>query len=244
MKKWLKIGGIAGIIALVGAAALGAVAFAQGAAGRATFGPPGEGFGGPRSGFRAFHEQGPGFAGDADMGFRGGPHGGPAGFGGKIDREALLAEALGITVEELQAAQEQAQAAAIQQALDEGLITQEEADMMSARMALKSYLDRDVLTAKALGISEAELQAAKDEGKPLPVLMYELEIDPATMRTNMSNAHQEAIDQAVADGVITQEQADELQSGPKGGFGGFHGRGGPGRGGPGGPGGFGGFGWR
>jgi lambda repressor-like predicted transcriptional regulator len=169
---------------------------------------------------------------------------------GAIDREALVADALGITTDELRAAHEKAMEAGLQQALDEGLITQEQADQMRAHMALRDYLDRDVIIAKALGITAEELQAARAEGKTLVELVNELGLDAATVRTAMRTARQEAIQQAVADGVITQEQADEINSHPgphgpggpggRGGFGGGpHGPGGPGgRGGPGG------FGWQ
>ena len=168
---------------------------------------------------------------------------GPGGsdfFGGKIDREALLADALGITVEELQAAQDKAHEAAMQQAVDEGLITQDQADMMAAGYKLRDYVDREAVMAKALGLSVEELQAAQDAGKPLSVIIYEQGLDPATLRTNMQSAFEETIQQAVADGVITQEQADQITDGAGFGFGpgGFHGRGG--FGGP--RGGFGGFG--
>jgi hypothetical protein len=174
--------------------------------------------------------------------FGAGPFFGPGRFGGSIDRQALLAEALGITVEELQAAQEEANRAAIQQAVDEELMTQEQADLMLSRMALRSYLDRDALVAEALGITVEELEAARTEGKPLMVLMYELDLEPATVRTALQTAYEEAVQQAVTDGVITQEQADEILESGGPGFGG------PGRfrGGFGGPrwfGGFGGF-WR
>jgi hypothetical protein len=83
--------------------------------------------------------------------------------------------------------------------------------------------------AQALGITEEELQAARAEGKPLGVLIYELQLDPATVRTQMRTAYEEAIAQAVTDGVITQEQADQILQGPgfgPGGRGGFGGRGG------------------
>jgi hypothetical protein len=77
------------------------------------------------------------------------------------------------------------------------------------------------------------LQAANDEGKPLVVLAWEQGIDPAALRDNMQTARTEAVQQAVADGVITQEQADHLQNnqqagprgGPQGGFGGPDGHG-------------------
>lgn len=165
-------------------------------------------------------------------GTRGGPRGAPRGKSGSfgnIDRGALLAEALGITPEQLQAAQEEAHDAAIQQAIDEGLITQEQADLMEAHRALKDYLDREALTAQALGITPEELQAAREAGQSHRELIEELGLDRATLRENMQSAHEAAIQQAVADGVITQEQADQIQSGEgRGKFGGPRGHGSPG----------------
>jgi hypothetical protein len=73
-------------------------------------------------------------------------------------------------------------------------------------------------------------------------LMEGLELDRTEMRSAMTTAYEEAVQQAVADGVITQEQADVVLSLPFGGF--FGGPGGPGKGGPGGFGGRGGFGHR
>jgi len=156
--------------------------------------------------------------------------------GGTIDEEALLANALGITVDQLQAAREKANQAAIAQAVDEGIITQEQADEMLARKNLQSYLDRDTLLAKALDMNVEELKSAYANGETLSTLMSARELDAATVRERLQTAYDEALAQAVADGVITQEQADEMQSRPgfgfampfgPGEFGGFGGRGGP-----------------
>jgi len=157
------------------------------------------------------------------------------GFGGDIDYDALLADALGITVEELQAAREKADQAALEQAIAKGYITEEQAGLMKAQNALRQYVDKDKLTAKVLGISVEELQAAREEGKTMETLISELGFDAAAVRENMQAAYQEAIQQAVSDGVITQEQADQILSGGFGmrgfDFGGgmrrFHGPGGP-----------------
>lgn len=156
--------------------------------------------------------------------------------GGKIDEEALLANALGITVGELQTAREQANQAAIAQAVEQGIITQEQADEMLARRNLQSYLNRDALLAAALGMSVEELQAAYADGETLSTLMSERGLDAATVRERLQTAYDEALAQAVADGVVTQEQADEMNGrlgfgsgmpfGP-GGHGGFGGQGGP-----------------
>jgi predicted transcriptional regulator len=164
------------------------------------------------------------------FGFHRGPKGVPA---SAIDEQALLADALGITVDELQAAREEANQAAIEQAVAEGLITQEQADEMQAHRNLQSYLDRNALLAKALGMTAEELQAAYAEGKTLSDLMSERGLDAETVREKLTAAHNEALAQAVRDGVITQEQADEMQNGLGWGFGfgprgpgGFGGRGG------------------
>lgn len=133
--------------------------------------------------------------------------------GGAIDEQALLAGALEVSVEELQQAREKANQAAIEMAIEEGIITQEEADAIASRRALQSYLDRDALLSQALGISAAELQEAYAAGKTLSTLLEELGLDAATVRDRVAAAREAALDQAVADGVITQEQRDEMAQG-------------------------------
>jgi formaldehyde-activating enzyme involved in methanogenesis len=171
-----------------------------------------------------------------------------------INENALLADALGISIEELQAARDEANQAAIEQAIKEGLITQEQADEMQARKKLQSYLDRNSLLASALGMAVEELETAYADGKTLSDLLSESGLDAATVRENLQQAYANALAQAVEDGVITQEQSDDIQTlpgfGGPGGSGG-HGRGGRGKfggpasfGGPGSSGGRGGFGGR
>lgn len=136
--------------------------------------------------------------------------------GSDIDENTLLADALGITVDKLQAARETANQAAIDQAIAEGLITQEQADAMQARKTLMSYLDRDTLLAKALGMSLEDLQAAYADGETLTTLMNAKGLDAATVREKLQAAYAEALAQAVKDGVITQEQADEMSQNGRG----------------------------
>lgn len=118
---------------------------------------------------------------------------GHRGFHGRPDGAAAdeyLADALGITVEELQATQEAVRAAALEQAVADGLLTQEQADQLSqfdgrfhgGHFGLAD--NKDELLAAELGITVEALQTAQEE------------------------AHQARLDQLVADGVITQEQAD------------------------------------
>ena len=167
---------------------------------------------------------------------------GRSGFGDKEAREAALADALDITVEELEAAQLEARATLIEQAEAEGLITAEQADLLLVLPELRTYMDHETWLAGALGMSVEELQSALEDGVRLPELIAELGLDPAAVHESVQAARAAAIQQAVDDGVITQAQADEILSGSGFGFGGGPGRRGFGRGrGPGGAG-FGGFG--
>jgi hypothetical protein len=140
-------------------------------------------------------ESTPGFAGRGGGGWR---HGG--------NSDEYLAAALDITVEELDAAQAEARAAMLADAVTAGTITQEQADLINARETVQSYLDKEALAASMEGLDREAAIAATQA------------------------AYEAAVAQAVADGAITQVQADALLAQPIGrGFGGGRGgRGGPG----------------
>jgi hypothetical protein len=165
-------------------------------------------------------------------GMRGFGRGGRFGFGTSFDYDAYLAEALGVSVADLQAARQAAQDAALEQAVAEGVITAQQAELIKAGHALRQYIDPQEILSQALGIDVADLEAARQEGKSLPYLFGELGLDPADIQAAMQSAHEDAIKQAVDDGVITGTQAEQLQEngfGSRGfglGGGGFHGRGG------------------
>ncbi len=157
---------------------------------------------------------------------------------GRDDRDAALAAALGITVEELQAARDKVFTDSVAAAVEAGELTQEQADQMLAMHALRSYIDRQALMAEALGMTVEELEAALADGQSIVDLMVEKGLTTAELQTNLQAAHEAAIARAVADGVITQEQADAILSGQGLGFGfGRHGGLGLGDGGMGGRGG-------
>ncbi len=150
---------------------------------------------------------------EGELGRRGGPRGFAGGERG--DRGADLAEQLGISVEELQAAEEAAREQALAEALADGRISQEQADLMAAGQALREYVDREAIMAGVLGITVDELTAAREDGS-LRDLMASVDRDE--LHASMQEATEAAVAQAVADGVITQEQADLLaeRSGPGG----------------------------
>jgi hypothetical protein len=162
-----------------------------------------------------------------EMTLRGGPFRfglggrGRTGANSKIDYDALLANALGISVEKLQVAREDARASMLAEAVANGDITQEQADLMKARNALKSYLDPNTLLAGAMGISADELQAYRDQDLTLSQILEKVGKTAAEVRDAQQTAYQAAIAKAVTDHVITQAQADQILARGLKGMGGF-----------------------
>ena len=154
--------------------------------------------------------------------------------GSDDDRQADLAEALGITVEELQAAQQEARAARISRLVEDGTLTLDQANLMLALDALKQNGDSSASMADVLGLTVEEFEAAREDRSLRDLLAN---ITPAELQESMQAAFEEALQQAVADNVITADQADLVREhmGDGFGFGGHRGFGGHAR-----PGGFGG----
>lgn len=151
--------------------------------------------------------------------------------------KADLAEALGVTEENLEAAFQIARENAIAQGLEQGLITQAQADELASRdsgfrmdRALSAFMaqngiDFQALLADALGITVEELSSAyeaatfaridqavedgkiTEEQAQLARGRYSLYRDE-TFKATMKSAFEGAIQAAVKSGVITQEQAD------------------------------------
>lgn len=144
-------------------------------------------------------------------GFRGREPGSRFGFGSSFDYDAFMAEALGVSVADLQEARQAAHEAALEQAVAEGVVTAEQAELIKARQALMQYIDKEEMLATALGITTEELEAARQEGKSLPYLFGELGLDPADIKDAMQSAYEDAVQQAVNDGFITDSQAEMLQ---------------------------------
>ncbi|MDX1436498.1 MAG: hypothetical protein R3335_06795 [Anaerolineales bacterium] len=169
----------------------------------------------------------------------------------------FLAEALGIALEELEAAHEQAMETAVEEAVEAGLITEAQADAIlsgqgrfGGRMGgwlAQGGIDFNAHLADALGITVEELQAAHEQAAELQleaavesgrITQEQADLMQArkaltssdNFRTAMRAAFESAVEAAVESGLITQAQADLiLENLPEdGGLGGFGGRRGPG----------------
>jgi len=79
--------------------------------------------------------------------------------------------------------------------------------------------------AEALGISEADLEAKLADGQTMWQIAEEQGMSVEDLQETMQEAHNNALEQAVEDGVLTREQADWMQShmASGGGYGGMMG---------------------
>ena len=77
--------------------------------------------------------------------------------------------------------------------------------------------------AEALGVTVEELEAAKENGQSIRDLAEANNVDRETLKAAKDEVMQEVLAQAVVDGVITQEQADQFAERAGRGFGGKRG---------------------
>lgn len=176
---------------------------------------------------------------------------GPGAGGARGVDDTHLAAALGIPLEQLQAAREQARNAGIDQALAQGLITEaqaarlREADSRGLAMLNRFFgvdgaaIDQEALLAQALGITVEELEAAGEQARAAAraealaaavaagrITQEEADLLQALpglrefLAEPMQNAFDQALQQAVEAGVISQAQADRIAS--EGGLSGLH----------------------
>ena len=186
MRKVWKIVGIAALVAVLGVAAIGAVVYAQ------------------------------------DDG-----SGGPFDFNGRF-REAL-ADILGISVDEYDAAVEQAQDRVVDEALAEGWLTEEQAELLQWRMdrapgfrmpdmgrgwgdlghgAMGGGHSLLSIAADKLGMSLTDLLTELENDKSIAAVAAERGVDTQVIVDAYLAQAKEKLDEAVAEGDITQNQAD------------------------------------
>ncbi len=87
------------------------------------------------------------------------------------------------------------------QALEQDFVDEEHGEHESYRLEVM---------AEALGLTPEELQAEFDAGKSLHDILEELDIEEADLQAAIQIASVPYIEQAVSDGELTQEQADEI----------------------------------
>lgn len=163
--------------------------------------------------------------------------GGPRG-GGVVNSD--LATALGITTDQLTTAITTANTAALKEAVSKGLITQAQADQITANGlnrplddlgrfagANASTIDYNALLAQALGITTDKLTAAYAQANNARIdaavaagNLTQAQADEmkgsyalqnnANFLSAIKSAYQAAVKQAVTEGVITQAQADAI----------------------------------
>lgn len=186
MKRFWKLAGIAAVVAILGVAAVGAVVYAQ------------------------------------DDGT-----GGPFDFHGKF-REAL-ANILGVSVEEYDAAVEQAQSQVVDEALAEGWLTEEQAELLQWRMdqapgfgmremgkgfgrlghgMIGGHDNLVSIAADKLDMKLTELLTELQDGKSIADVAGEKGVDTQGIVNEYLAQVKENLDEAVAAGRITQNQAD------------------------------------
>ncbi len=148
--------------------------------------------------------------------------------------EEALAEALGITVEELKAAHEAVFQAQIEAAVSDGTLTEEQADRILNHEGFGFRGRRGPglfgveiveLLAEELGISVSTLEAAQAQAREklmaaalengdLSLEQYELMLSHQALapylESAIAQAFEDAVSQAFSEGAITQTQADLL----------------------------------
>jgi polyhydroxyalkanoate synthesis regulator phasin len=148
-----------------------------------------------------------------------------------------IAKALGITVEQYDSAVDTARDDVLKQAVDEGLLTQEQADRMAERwqdgmgsMGMSGRGGRGggfggrggymmggsgesvllSVAAEKLGMTVEELQTELEADKTIADVAEAKGVELATIIDAYVAAKQEQVQQMVTDGRITQEQADKM----------------------------------
>jgi hypothetical protein len=185
MQPFWKVAGIATLVGILGVVAIGTVAFAQ-------------------------EDDGAGWPFDFRARFK-----------------TAISEALGVSVEEYEAAETQAQEEVLEQAVDEGWLTEEQAEQKREWMAeglpgrgAKGFMRPGMgprgigghgqleAVSELLGLTPQELMTELRDGKSIASLAVEKGVDTQVIVDAIIADLQEHLNEAVADGKLTQQRAD------------------------------------
>lgn len=151
---------------------------------------------------------------------------------GKVTFLDRVAEKLGISTDQLRQAMQGAANDAVDEALASGRITQEQADKAHERIdsgkGLRGFFERrndrrehrrDIVrhaivesSATALNISADDLRAELQAGKSIADVAAEKGVSLDTVKAQITSDAQARLDEAVANGKITQERADQAMT--------------------------------
>lgn len=135
-----------------------------------------------------------------------------------------FASILGIDKDKVIEAAKEAGKQTVDEALQQGKITQEQADAMKARIEEGRFLPGPFMgpkphgfggprlerVAQALGMTADELKAELDKGKSISDIAKEKGLTEEQLRQKVVEAEIQAIQQAVKEGKIPQDKADQM----------------------------------
>ena len=147
-------------------------------------------------------------------------------YSGILDKDVFIADSLGVSLAEWEEAEDASYAANIAEKIESGRLTAEEAADKQAIHDFKASIDEDSVLAQALGISVAELDEARADNVTYSDLLDELGLTDDEVDAAEEAITAQLVEDAVADGSLTAEQAEQVLNGRNGhGHGGKHGRG-------------------
>ena len=141
-----------------------------------------------------------------------------------LDKDVFIADALGMSVAELESAEAAADAAKLAERVEAGRLTEAEAADHAALDTFEATIDEDAVLAQSLGISNAELAAARADNLEYSDLLDQLGLSRDDVNDAEEAIYAELLANAVADGTLTAEQAAQFEDGCNGGRNGGRGR--------------------
>ena len=133
-----------------------------------------------------------------------------------LDKDLFIADALGVSLAELQSAEDASFDAKLAEKVADGDLTEAEAADKEAIHDFKESIDKDSILAQALGISVSELNAARAANTEFSDLLDDLGLTRGEVRDAEQAIMAELVQDAVEDGTLTAEQAEQLQNGRSG----------------------------
>ncbi len=146
--------------------------------------------------------------------------------GARTAYEQALADQLGVSVDQLEAARQAALNNVLEQAVANGKITEEQAQNIrdhpfaARRGLLRNAAQRlhnavaDVFSAaaKTIGISNDEMKTDLQNGQSLAQIAADHNVSTDALKAGITSEVQSQLDQAVANGTIDQAKADKISA--------------------------------